>query len=255
MQTRLRQPDSMSVSCIICAFNEERTIAGVLNALRRVTRVSEVIVVDDGSTDRTCEVVGGYSDVRLVSLPRNAGKTLALATGIEHSTGEYILTLDADLVGLTAGAIDALLDPVLDGRTSVTLSLRANSLALYRALGLDFVSGERVFPAGLLKANLQRMRALPRWGAEVFMNTLVTDNELSIAVVRWPTVSNTRKGDKVGAVSGLLAELAMTFDIFEVLSPITVVTQNVEMRRLSRSSTIRSAKPQTAKAHSHPLPV
>jgi len=245
----------MSVSCIICAFNEERTIAGVLAAVLVVTRISEVIVVDDGSTDRTCEIVRGYPDVRLVSLPRNAGKTQALATGIEHSAGQYILTLDADLVGLTAGAIDALLDPVLDGRTNVTLSLRANSLALYRALGLDFVSGERVFPAGLLKANLERMRALPRWGAEVFMNTLVTDNKLSIAVIRWSTVSNTRKADKVGAMSGLLAELAMTFDIFEVLSPMTVVTQNIDMRRLSRTTTIRSAKRQAAKAHQHPLPV
>lgn len=255
MQSHTFQYDAKTLSCIICAFNEAATIGDVLTAVCDVSSVAEVIVVDDGSSDGTAEIVKGFPHVRLLASPINLGKTHALATGISCASGDYILTLDADLIGLTPDAIEELIAPVFERRAQISLSLRANSLALYGALGLDFVSGERLFPAGLLKPHLSRMLELPRWGAEVFMNNLIAENGLSIAVVKWANVVNKRKADKIGAWPGFLAELSMTMDIFEVLSPATVISQNLEMLRLSRSQKPPRLKAAATETDGEPLAV
>src|SRR5512133_35373 len=87
-----------NLSVVIPAYNEEHAIAAILDrvqsskpALRTqgVERV-EVIVVDDGSRDRTVEVVRGYPDVRLILHPRNRGYGAALKTGFSHSAGDLL---------------------------------------------------------------------------------------------------------------------------------------------------------------------
>ncbi len=230
------------ISCVVCAYNEADKISEVLRILQEVPGLSELIVVDDGSSDCTAERVSAHTGIRLVSYAPNRGKTHALRVGMKAAAGRYILLIDADLKGLTARDVQALIDPVLSGRAEVSISLRGNSLPLYRNLGLDFVSGERFFPAALIRPHLDDMRALPRWGAEVYLNSLITRAGMSIAVVTWPTVFNVRKVDKVGAVRGRIAELAMTLDVFRVLSPATVISQNVAMLRL-RTTPRRARQP------------
>jgi glycosyltransferase involved in cell wall biosynthesis len=93
---------STTVSVIIPAYNEEKTILQVLRkvAEQRVDGVAfETIVVDDGSKDRTVELLeenpGLYS--RLVKQPRNGGKGAAVRAGLAAASGDYILFQDADL--------------------------------------------------------------------------------------------------------------------------------------------------------------
>jgi peptidoglycan-N-acetylglucosamine deacetylase len=88
------------VSVIIPALNEEKVIAAtVKRILASDYRDLEVIVIDDGSQDRTAEVVrrefGNMPNVTLVSIP-NGGKARALNLGISRATGEVIVALDAD---------------------------------------------------------------------------------------------------------------------------------------------------------------
>ncbi len=153
------------------------------------------------------------------------------------------MLLDADLAGVCATDIDALAAPVLAGRAQASISLRSNSLAIYRALGLDFVSGERVIPRDLLAEAVGDMQRLPRWGGEAFMNERIIRRRLALAVVDWPNVINVRKYAKFGAVRGVLSELAMMRDALQVLSPIGVVRQNLALLRLRR---IASAKRPTS---------
>ena len=81
------------------------------------------------------------------------------------------MLLDADLKGLREDDLTVLAAPVLEGRAAVSMSLRRNSLALFRWVGIDFVSGERVVGKSLLAETvLQDIHALPRFGIEVFMN-------------------------------------------------------------------------------------
>ena len=84
------------VSILIAAYNAERTIADTLkSAIGQTWPRKEVIVVDDGSTDRTAEVVRQFKDVILVST-KNQGLSAALNHGFPLCQGDYIQYLDAD---------------------------------------------------------------------------------------------------------------------------------------------------------------
>lgn len=222
------------ISCIVCAYNEADRIRHILEAVYRHPALLEVIVVNDGSTDATETLLKGYPEIRVLSYAPNRGKTYALTQGISAARGEYLMLLDADLAGVTAADIQALIDPVAQGRADVSISLRSNSLPLYRLIGLDFVSGERILPAWLLADAIPAMERLPRWGGEAFINDLIIRQGLSIAVVDWPRVFNVRKYRKVGVVRGLFAELAMVGDAFSVLTPWGAVRQNLQLLKLVR---------------------
>jgi glycosyltransferase involved in cell wall biosynthesis len=222
------------ISCIVCAYNEEERIGAILEAVDRHPALFEVIVVNDGSTDATAALLARYPQIKVISYSPNRGKTYALSRGIALARGEYLMMLDADLAGLRAADIQALADPVLDGWAQVSISLRANSLALYRGIGLDFVSGERVIPARLGREAIAEMQRLPRWGGEAFLNRLIARDRLSIAVIDWPGVFNIRKFHKVGRWRGMVEELKMTRDALRVLSPFGVVRQNLALLSLIR---------------------
>ncbi|MBI2414960.1 glycosyltransferase family 2 protein [candidate division WWE3 bacterium] len=91
-------------SIIIPAYNEESGITSsltqVLNFMRGYNDNFEIIVVDDGSSDRTCEKVEAYArENQVVSVVRNPhkGKAFAIRTGILMSSGKYVLMADADM--------------------------------------------------------------------------------------------------------------------------------------------------------------
>lgn len=223
---------NQGISCIICAFNEAARIGAVLQIASTHPLLSEVVVVDDGSTDGTSQVVKSFPSVRLISYPDNRGKSNAMAAGIAAATCDVLMLLDADLKGLGAAHVTALAEPVLSGKAIVSISLRQNSLFIYRALGIDFVSGERVLPRSLLAEALLEMRQLPRFGIEVFTNERIIARGLSIAVVRWPSVTQARKTEKLGWWPGLRAELRMLEDILRATYPLAAIVQTLRMRAL-----------------------
>ncbi|HEY8616593.1 glycosyltransferase family 2 protein [Phenylobacterium sp.] len=220
------------VSAVVCAYNEAARIARVLAVLAGHPRLHEVIVVDDGSTDATAAIVAAHPGVRLISYAPNRGKAHALAQGVAAACGDYLLLADADLSGMDAGHVDALVEPVLSGWADATLSLRANTLWLYSLIGLDFVSGERVLPAWLLREALDGLQDLRPWGAEAYINDLIIREQLRIAVVDWPDVRHAPKTEKVGPLKGAVEDLKMIRDAVTTLTPLGVVRQNVSLLRL-----------------------
>jgi glycosyltransferase involved in cell wall biosynthesis len=226
------------ISCVICAYNEEHRIRTILSAVVDHPLLAEVIVVNDGSTDETHALLTSYGDkITLISYPDNRGKTHALTLGIAAATGDLLMTLDADLKGITSAHISALAEPVLTGRAEVSLSLRANSLSVYRMLGIDFVSGERVIPRILVAGLIDRMRKLPRFGCESFINRQIIKKRLSISIVHWENVFNVRMYEKIGWRRGFQAEAGMIIDVFTVLNPLEVIWMHVRMLQLMRRAT------------------
>jgi glycosyltransferase involved in cell wall biosynthesis len=139
------------LSVIVPAFNEEKTIRNVLEALEKaLTLPHEVIVVDDGSRDGTVAIVEAFTKkhpaVRLVRHPQNRGKTAALITGFAESRGGIVIVQDADLEYDPAEIADVVA-PILSNRADVVygsrfLIRRATRVLYYRHyLANRFITG------------------------------------------------------------------------------------------------------------------
>jgi glycosyltransferase involved in cell wall biosynthesis len=224
--------DLRGISCVVCAYNEAARIQNILDVIVGHPALTEVIVVNDGSTDATQALLDRYPTVRKLTHSPNRGKTYALSRGIAAARCDHLMLLDADLAGITPADIDALAAPVMRGEAEVSISLRSNSLWLYRRIGLDFVSGERVAPKWLLAGAVEAMQRLPRWGGEVYMNQIFIRQACRIAVVKWSRVVNIRKYEKSGWLRGTLAEAKMIADAASVLTPFGLVRQNLQMLKL-----------------------
>ncbi len=106
------------ISAIVPAYNEERTLAEAVRRLLAAPAVSEIVVVDDASSDRTYEIAAGLAQVhdriRVLKQPANRGKGAAVRAGIAASRGDVVLILDADNE-YDAAEIPELVQPILSG--------------------------------------------------------------------------------------------------------------------------------------------
>lgn len=115
------------ISIVMAAYNEEKTIAEIINRVKKTELGldKEIIVVDDGSTDGTREILKNLKDEKLKVIfhEKNLGKGAALRTGFSQATGDIVLIQDADLE-YDPRDYPRLLEPILDGRADVVYGSR-----------------------------------------------------------------------------------------------------------------------------------
>lgn len=150
------------VSVVVPAFNEEAAIASTLRAIRERTFCHELIVVDDGSKDKTAQVAKAWADT-VISTPQNRGKGAALQTGWQHASGDVVMLLDGDLRE-SAGEAAHLLSPVIEGTCDMTVAVLPSPqkrIGLGLAKGLAH-HGIRILTGFEARAPLSGQRAFRR---------------------------------------------------------------------------------------------
>lgn len=115
------------LSIVVPAFNEEETLARVVEKLLQVPYLLEIVIVDDCSTDRTHEIAeqlaAQFDQIRVLRLPRNSGKTAALREGFATTRGEIVIVQDADLEYDPEEIVD-LVEPIRKGVADVVYGSR-----------------------------------------------------------------------------------------------------------------------------------
>ena len=123
------------LSVIIPCYNEQGTIASLIALVQSSPWVQEIIVVDDGSQDKSREILEAISDpqVRVIMHSVNQGKGAALRTGISHATADFVIVQDADLE-YDPSEYPLVLEPLLDDRADVVFGSRFLSGRPHRVL-------------------------------------------------------------------------------------------------------------------------
>jgi glycosyltransferase involved in cell wall biosynthesis len=119
-------PSTVCLSVVIPVFNEKNTLEEILRRVREVPIEKEIIIVDDGSTDGTrdlLQILQAAPDVRVLLQARNQGKGAALRAGFLLARGDIVLIQDADLE-YNPDDYPRLIQPILDGQADVVYGSR-----------------------------------------------------------------------------------------------------------------------------------
>lgn len=162
------------VSIVICAYNEEPTIEYVVRKCHEFNPESEIVVVDDGSQDRTPEILAKLQEefpINLITLEENQGKSYAMVVGVEHAANEVILFWDADVKGIKKEHFRQLIDPVIsdDSEADMVLGSPSETLIDYRVNPFKSLTGERALLKKDLIPILENIRDI-RFGVETYIN-------------------------------------------------------------------------------------
>ena len=118
-------------SAIICAFNEEKTVENVILSAKENYVVNDIIVVNDGSTDSTGQIIKSLKDriaMTDIHFEKNKGKGYAMAIGIEKALNEMIVFIDADLSNLNQNHYYQLVDPIIGDVADMVLGQATETL-------------------------------------------------------------------------------------------------------------------------------
>ncbi len=219
------------VSCIIPVYNEASRIASVLDVVTNHSLIDEVIVINDGSTDNSETILKQRNDIHLITYPVNRGKSYAIMSGLKKARHDLILMVDSDLLQLNDENIKVLIEPILRDTADISISIRSNSLWVYKFFGLDFVSGERCFNKRII-GDLNQLGDLPGFGLETFLNTIIISKQIRIASIYWGNVIAPRKSNKFGIWAGTIGDLKMIGQIIKVTGFWGMVKQFRQMLKL-----------------------
>ncbi len=205
----------MSVAAIVPAFDEEKTVARVVRVLKAARGVDEVIVVSDGSSDRTAEEAAA-AGARVIRLRENVGKGGAVKMGAAATGAETLFLCDADFVGLEAAHVERILAPVVEGRLRMCTGLRDRGPLLTRIIAhLPLLSGERALKREVLEGVPRRF--LQGFRLEIALNWYCRTNGLPYGSVPTLGVGQIRKMAKVGVLRGLLGYARMILEVADAM--------------------------------------
>jgi len=225
------------LSVLVPTYNEEKTIVKVIEGIKKVVNIPyEIIVIDDGSTDRTAELVKTQK-VFLIPHPQNCGYSSALKSGLRAAKGDYVLIIDGDNTYPT-DAIPSLLEhipafdmvvgarqggntPLLRRPAKIMLGILANYLANTKIPDLN--SGLRVFKKDLAMEFMHLYP--PKWSFTVTITLAFFTNGYTIKYVpinylKREAKSTVKATDFVDFIN-LILRITTYFNPFKIFSTVS----------------------------------
>ena len=207
----------MKVAAILPAYNEAERVREVLRAVLRAASVDEVIVVNDGSVDKTAEVVRSVAGVCLINLPVNCGKGAAMYAGCDSTDADLLVFLDADLIGLNSEHVDALVEPVKTGRFRMAVGRFGHGRRwtdLAQKLTPN-ISGQRCIRRDIFEQipDLQ----YTRYGVEMAITKFCHYHRVSSTSVLIRGVTHPMKEEKLGLLRGGFSRARMHSQILRII--------------------------------------
>ena len=159
-------------TAIICAYNEENTIVDVILYTSISSIIDEIIVVNDGSTDETKEIIDTLKkeiDFKAIHLKKNKGKGYAMAIGVENTSNEIIVFVDADLSNIQEKHLKLLINPVISGEADMVLGQPSETLIDYGINPFKSFTGQRAVLKIDITPLVEKMK-VSRFGVETLIN-------------------------------------------------------------------------------------
>jgi len=202
----------ISISAIVPAYNEEKTIADLISVLQKSSLINEVICINDGSSDNTKKILKQFEkNIVIIDLEKNQGKGNALAQGTKKANGDIVIFLDADLISLSEKHIQLLTEPLLKHTHKVVMGYMVGNLNFSISKEL---TGQRAYFRRDLLPNLEEI-SKTRFGVEIFLNHLFSQRETKKIVL--PGLSSLFKYEKQAPETAIKEYLKEGVEIAKVI--------------------------------------
>lgn len=228
------------VSCLIPAYNEGANIGRVLEAVLAAPCIHEIIILDDGSSDDTVEVVRKHQElssaIKLIASGVNRGKTDIVRAGVQACRGEIVVMLDSDLLNLSVDNLRKLIAAVRDEAYDMAILDRAGDR---RALWgwtdcARFFGGERAFR----RSDFLEISFPARGGflLEIIMNLHYIRTNKKMITIYCDNLFTIHHYDKLGVAEGFKHYWRISVDILTVSGVVNFLKQvyRIEEDRLAR---------------------
>lgn len=237
------RPSQPTCTAIVCAYNEEKYLSGVLDALLTTPAVHEIIVVDDGSQDRTAEILRQYGQnekVKPIFLSPNRGKGYAMAEGAAAAHGDVLLFVDADLSNWDADFAMQVLSPILGGQADMVIGYPLREVDPCHTVDIfhiqRWLSGERAVWRTDLLPILPKLRP-SRFGVETLINMHYRTRHQPIRFVELKDLVHVMKFEKsplvevLGEYVGEVWQILQTYARHPRLTFMTYVPDFIDLRQ------------------------
>ena len=207
-----QEPEPPSCAVIIPAFNEAGRVGRMIELAQRSMLFSEVVVVDDGSTDAT-SAEAEKRGARVLRHSVNSGKARALKTGIDATSAPVLCFIDADLLDVSVEHLAALVQPVVRGSQQATLGVFEGGRLLTGAAQkiAPMISGQRCLRRELLEG-------FNDWGSgygiETALNAYLLSSGVKQHIVYWKGAAQVMKEEKWGFLTGIARRMKMFTQVF-----------------------------------------
>lgn len=202
----------MKICAIIPAYNEEKTIGQIIDTIKNVDCIDEIVVVSDGSEDETAQIAK-CRKANVIELTENQGKGGAIKKGLEVTECDVVLFLDADLIGLNENHIMKLLEPVVKNECDMSIGLFSKGRASTDLAQIitPQLSGQRAVKKNIVDS-IEKME-LTGYGLEVALTKYAKKNNLVVKEIKLDNMTHVTKEEKYGFAMGFGKRMKMYWQI------------------------------------------